>query len=193
MREPAGLGTGFMPFALWTTNIHMALQAGDIPLSRGMQNLSFRYTRWINHKKKRTGHLFQGRYKALLVDGFAYLLELVRYIHLNPVRSGIVVSPDDYPWSGHLAYLGKESLPWLTTDWILAQYSERVDKARELYSQFLRDGLAEEHRPEFHRGAEDSRILGDDRFMERCLAPEWKPPVRVELEDIVTAVCRVSV
>jgi hypothetical protein len=73
-----------------TNHIHLALQCGDLPLQRGMQNLSFRYTRWINWQTKRTGHLFQGRYKAVLVDSDSYLLELVRYIHLNPVRAGMV-------------------------------------------------------------------------------------------------------
>lgn len=68
-------------FCLMTNHIHLALQVSDI-LSRGMQNLSFRYTRWINWRKKRTGHLFQGRYKAVLIDSDDYLLELVRYIHL---------------------------------------------------------------------------------------------------------------
>jgi putative transposase len=65
------------------------------------------------------GHLFQGRYRALLVDANSYLLELVRYIHLNPVRAGLVDEPSAYPWSGQRAYLGEEVLPWLTTEWVL--------------------------------------------------------------------------
>jgi hypothetical protein len=80
-----------------TTHIHLALQAGDIALSRGMQNLSFRYTRWINWREKRTGHLFQGRYKAILVDGDSYLLELARYIYLNPVWAGDGPEPRGIP------------------------------------------------------------------------------------------------
>jgi len=70
---------------------------GEIPLSRIMQNLSFRYTRWMNWRQKRSGHLFQGRYKAVLVDADPYLEKLIRYVHLNPVRSGIVKEPEDYP------------------------------------------------------------------------------------------------
>ena len=71
-----------------TNHIHLAIQVADEPLSGIMQNLSFRYTRWINKKQARTGHLFQGRYKSILVDADSYVLELVRYLHLNPVRAG---------------------------------------------------------------------------------------------------------
>ena len=70
-------------FCLMSNHLHLIVQAGDIPLSRILQNVSFRYTRYINKKKKRIGHLFQGRYKAILIDADSYLLELVRYIHLN--------------------------------------------------------------------------------------------------------------
>ena len=110
-------------FCLMTNHVHLAIQMGGIPLSRIMQNLSFRYTRWANWRQKRSGHLFQGRYKAVLVDADSYLEELTRYIHLNPVRAGIVKEPEDYPWSGHRAYLGLEMIPWLTTDWVLSQFS----------------------------------------------------------------------
>jgi hypothetical protein len=175
-----------------TNHIHLAIQVGDIPLSRGMQNLSFRYTRWINWREKKTGHLFQGRYKAVLVDGDLYLLELIRYIHLNPVRAGMVEAPEEYPWSGHRAYLGKELLPWLTTDWMLGKYSESAAKARDRYISFIRDGLEEEHRPEFHgKGGEDSRLLGDDNFVDKCLSCLGGIPLRLTAREIVVKVCRV--
>jgi hypothetical protein len=74
----------------------MALQVGSVSLSRIMQNLALRYTSGINRKYRRTGHLFQGRYKAILLDADSYLLELVRYIHLNPVRARLVKQPDEY-------------------------------------------------------------------------------------------------
>jgi REP element-mobilizing transposase RayT len=176
-------------FCLMTGHIHLALQAGDIPLSRGMQNLSFRYTRWINWREKRTGHLFQGRYKAILVDGDSYLLELVRYIHLNPVRAGMVKDPEEYPWSGHRAYLGKESLPWLTTDWMLNQFGKSVGKARAGYRAFVLDGLGEEHRPEFHGGGEDPRLLGDDGFLDKCLFGTGGKPLRLTAKEIADKVC----
>ena len=90
-----------------TNHMHLAVQAGNMPLSRGMQNLAFRYTRWINDRDGRTGHLFQGLCKALLGDGDSYLLELVRYLPLNPVRAGVVNDPLDSPWSGHRAVSGE--------------------------------------------------------------------------------------
>jgi hypothetical protein len=174
-----------------TNHIHLALQSGDIPLSRGLQNLSFRYTRWINWREKRTGHLFQGRYKAVLVDGDSYLLALVRYIHLNPVRAGMVKDPEEYPWSGHRAYLGKESLPWLTTDRMLEQFGKSLAKARAGYRTFVLDGLGEGHRPEFHgRGEEDSRLLGQDSFVDSCLSGAGGVPLRVTAQEIVDEVCR---
>ena len=176
-------------FCLMTNHIHLALQSGDTPLSRGMQNLSFRYTRWINWREKRTGHLFQGRYKAVLVDGDTYLLELVRYIHLNPVRAGMVKDPEEYPWSGHRAYLGKELLPWLTTDWMLAQFGKSVANARAGYRAFVLDGLEEEHRPEFHGAGEDSRLLGDYSFVDKCLSRIGDKPLRLTAQEIVDKVC----
>jgi len=87
-------------FCLMSNHVHLAVQVGEEPLSKIMQNLSFRYTRWVNRKQKRIGHLFQGRYKAILVEQDSYLLELVRYIHLNPVRAKMVRQPSAYSWSG---------------------------------------------------------------------------------------------
>ena len=176
-------------FCLMTNHIHLALQVDDIPLSRGMQNLSFRYTRWINWREKRAGHLFQGRYKAVLVDVESYLRELVRYIHLNPVRAGMVTSPEDYPWSGHRAYLGKEILPWLTTDWMLAHFGESVTKARAAYMAFVLDGLDEKRRPEFHGAGVDSRLLGDDNFMDKCLLGSGGMPLHLTAQQIIDKVC----
>jgi len=83
-------------FCLMNNHIHLAVQVSDISLSRIVQNLSFRYTRWVNSQQKRMGHLFQGRHKAVLVGRDNYLLELVRYIHLNPVRTGLVMRAEDY-------------------------------------------------------------------------------------------------
>lgn len=90
-------------FCCMGNHIHLTIQVSEIPLSRIIQNLSFRYTRWINRKYGRIGHLFQGRYKAILVDADIYLAQLVRYIHLNPVRGRLVMNPEDFSWSGHNA------------------------------------------------------------------------------------------
>ena len=97
-----------------SNRVHLAAQVGEFPLCRIMQHLGFRYTQWFNRRHMRVGHLFQGRYQAVLVDADSYLLELVRYIHLNPVRAGLVKAPERYySWSGHRAYLGKVRLDWL--------------------------------------------------------------------------------
>ena len=130
-------------FCCMTNHIHLVIQTGEISLSRIMQNISIRYTKWINFTRSRTGHLFQGRYKALLLDADEYLLELIRYVHLNPVRAGIVAVPEEHPWSGHHAYLGTITLPWLTTDWVLSQFSGNIKKARAGYRSFVSDGLNE--------------------------------------------------
>jgi hypothetical protein len=174
-----------------TNHLHLLLQVSDIPLSRGMQNLSFRYTQWINRRLERQGHLFQGRFKALLVDGDSYLLELVRYIHLNPVRCGMVRDPLEYPWSGHRAYLGQETLPWLTTDWVLGQLASCREEAQQRYATFVFDGIVEGYRKDFHQGGSDRRVIGDDRFLEQVAGETTKPRQRLPtLEDIVAIVCR---
>lgn len=176
-------------FCCMTNHVHVAFQVGEIPLSRIMQNLSLRYTAWINRRRRRTGHVFQGRYKALLIDGDSYLLELVRYIHLNPVRARMVERPEEFPWSSHRAYLGEEVLPWLTSEWALRLFSSDSEMARTTYAVFVNEGLAEGRRPEFHSGSCDGRILGDDRFTEDVLhgANEDRPPSRIPA--ILEAVC----
>jgi len=144
-----------------SNHVHLAVQVGDVPLSRILQNLSFRYTRWVNWRQNRSGHLFQGRYKAVLVDADVYLQELTRYIHLNPVRAGIAKAPGGYGWSGHRAYLGLETISWLTTDWVLSQFSDRLSRARRAYERFVIEGQGGGRQEEYHRGSgADSRILG---------------------------------
>jgi len=156
-------------FCLMDNHIHLALQVAHTPLSKIIQNLSFRYTKWINKQQGRTGHLFQGRYKAILVDQDGYLLELVRYIHLNPVRAGLVKQAVDYHFSGHRPYLGHDILPWLTTDWVLGQFGRSAMKARQRYNAFVLDGIGIGHQERFYKGETDSRVLGDDCFLDTVL------------------------
>jgi REP element-mobilizing transposase RayT len=179
-------------FCLMTNHVHLAIQITEISLSRILQNLSFRYTRWVNWRQGRTGHLFQGRYKAVLIDADTYLQELTRYIHLNPVRAGMVRKPEKYPWSGHRAYLGLETIPWLTTDWVLSQFSEKVSVARRAYMKFVQEGMEGGRQEEYYRGSDaDSRILGDDTFIERVLdEKEKKQRHRASLDKIMVEVCR---
>ncbi len=157
-------------FCQMTNHIHLIVQVGEISLSRVMQNLSFRYTRFINARQKRFGHLFQGRYKAILIDSNSYLLELVRYIHCNPVRAKIMKNPVNYQWSSHSAYLGEKAFSWLTTDFVLSQFGENQKTAIRLYLDFVEAGMNEGYRAEFHTGLSGGRILGDKKFSEKVLS-----------------------
>ncbi|MFH1114568.1 MAG: transposase [Pseudomonadota bacterium] len=145
-------------FCLMGNHAHLVVQAAEIPLSRLMQDVSFRFTRYRNAKELRTRHLFQGRYKAIVIDAESYLVELVRYVHLNPVRAGMVAEPADYRRRSRRAYQGKEALPWLSTDWILSRYSRREESARRLYREFIADGIGDGYRKEFHSGTREGRI-----------------------------------
>lgn len=179
-------------FCLMSNHVHLAIQVGEVSLSRIMQNLTFRYTRWINWRQKRSGHLFQGRFKAVLVDADSYLLELIRYIHLNPVRANMAQSPEEYQWSGHRAYLGLETMPWLTTDWVLSQFAKKSEIARIQYRNFVDQGKEDGYLQEYHSGsANDSRVLGDDAFIDKVLSQsEARPKHRISLYEIIQCVCR---
>nr|MDA3785378.1 transposase [Deltaproteobacteria bacterium] len=158
--------------------------------SRIMHNIGFRYTNYLNRRLRRKGHIFQGRYKALLVDADSYLLEQYRYIHCNPVRARLVQSPEHYPWSSHRTYLGQDDVPWLATDLILSQFAGQQRRARSCYADFIAQGIDEKHRVDFHQGSYQGRILGDDSFSEKTLAKAAEPLQRpVRLEQIVTAIC----
>jgi len=180
-------------FCLMNNHVHIAIQPGKTALPKIMQNIAFRYTRQINKQKKRIGHLFQGRYKAILVDENNYLLELVRYIHLNPVRAGVAKNAVDWRWSGHNAYLGKERLDWLTTDAVLGQFGGKLGVARERYDAFIAEGTADATASVLRRGSEGGRILGDDRFVEKTIKSLTKEEKRndVPFERLVKAVADV--
>lgn len=177
-------------FCLMTNHVHLLVQVGEAPLSRIVQNLSFRYTRYINSTRNRTGHLFQGRYKAILVDVDRYLLELVCYIHNNPVRAGLVARPEEYPWSSHRAYLGEAELSWLTTDWVLAQFAGQSKRAVALYRNFLQADTAASMETALREGLFDGRILGGDHFAQDALAKaEEKDRQTLTVEQVLTQVC----
>jgi len=176
-------------FCLMSNHVHLAIQVGEKPLSRIMQNLCFRYTQWVNSRQKKVGHLFQGRYKAILVDADSYLAELVRYIHLNPVRAEIVKDLEKYLWSGHRAYIGRETLPWLTTEWVLSQFGQRLKSARARYDEFVYLGGKEGRRQEFHEGTSGGRILGDDSFVGRAYEKAAQCEEKTEtLDEIIERV-----
>ncbi|MBN4073493.1 transposase [Mariprofundus ferrooxydans] len=178
-------------FCLMDNHVHLLIQVGSVPLSKIIQNLGFRYTRYINQQRNAVGHLFQGRFKAILVDADSYLLELVRYIHLNPVRAGLCEIVEGFEWSSHHAYMGEETIPWLHRQEILARFSDDESKARSLFLDFTEQGIGEGRRVEFHNGSHLGQILGDDDFAERALSASGyggmiKPP---SLHHIIEVVC----
>jgi len=175
----------------WMKNhVHMALQVEDKPLSKLMQNLSQRYTHWFNKRYDRVGHLFQGRYKAILVDKDAYLLELIRYIHLNPVRAGMVSDPIDYPLSSHAAYIGHVQPPsWLTVDWGLGQFGETESAARVAYLHFMGQTTEEKLLEQLRHGSKEGRILGSENFIKDVLTQNGETVLaEVTIEQLVDVV-----
>ena len=155
-------------FCFMGNHIHLAIQTGKIPLSQIVQNFAFRYAAYLNKQRKRVGHVFQGRFKSILVDEAAYLSELVRYIHLNPVRANLVESPGDYTWSGHRTYLGKSPITWLSTEQVLTVFGASPDVSRSQYREFIDAALHSKQEIEFEKGYESS-ILGDNDFIKEVL------------------------
>ena len=152
-------------YVLMTNHVHLLLETEKVPLAKIMQGLQFTYSRYYNRRYHKVGHLFQGRYRAILVDRNAYLLELVRYLHLNPARLRQPVDPQHYRWSSHQAYLGRPSPVGVETTFVLGQFGTRQGRARQAYVQFLRDGLSLGHQEQYYTTV-DQRFLGDQRFVE---------------------------
>jgi len=161
----------------WMKNhVHMALQVTEQPLPKFMQNLSQRYTHWFNKKYDRVGHLFQGRYKAILVQKDGYMAELIRYIHLNPVRAQIVKYPEQYPLSSHNAYAGRIKAPeWLKIEMGLSQFGRTESNARISYLNFMGQTMKKEVLEQLRRGSSrESRILGSNDFILDVLRKNYK-------------------
>jgi len=128
-------------YCLMGNHFHLLLETPLGNLSRGMQRLNGRYTQWFNFRRKRSGHLLQGRYKAILVEKEEHLLQLCRYIVLNPVRAGMVEAASRWRWSNYRATSGAVSAPgWLEVNWTLSQFSSRRQTARRIYRQFVSEG-----------------------------------------------------
>lgn len=126
-------------YCLMDNHYHLLLETPDANLSRGMRQLNGVYTQIFNRRHDTFGHLFQGRYKAILVEKESYLLALSRYIVLNPVRAGKVKNVQDWPWSSYLATAGIVPPPsFLFTDWILSQFAAERNRARAIYTQFVK-------------------------------------------------------
>lgn len=173
-------------------HVHLLLEVSETPLSRVMQVLQFRYTRYFNRRYGKVGHLFQGRYKAILCDRDAYLLELIRYIHLNPVRSRAVKDLERYRWTSHVNYLGSVRDGLIDEGFVLTQFGRSKGIAQRRYREFVLDGLSLGHQRRFYE-VKDQRFLGEDDFIERLESRRVaEGPVRfdIPMEDIVEEVSR---
>lgn len=152
-------------YSLMDNHFHLLLETRDTSLSRIMQVLLQTHARSFNRKYQLVGHLFQGRYRAILCDRDAYLLALIRYIHLNCVRAGIVIEPSQYQWSSHRTYLGIDDNHLADTEFVLSQFSENRAHAIELYRDFIMAPKDIENLPNFYQVV-DQRILGEHNFVE---------------------------
>jgi REP element-mobilizing transposase RayT len=178
-------------FCLMTNHVHFAMQVGDISLSKIIQNISFRYTRYFNKKAKRIGHLFQGRYKALLVEPSSYLLQLIRYIHINPLRANIVNDLLDYPWSSHHAYLGKFKIPWLTTQFVFDLLTNNKNQETNAYQKFLFD-QTQNSDINFSLSTQKSfPAICDDQFMQKLTQIQKVDDrmIKLTLRNAVELIC----
>jgi putative transposase len=135
-------------FVLMTNHYHLVVQLTEESLSRGLHWLNASYSQWFNRRHDRVGHLFQGRFKAVLVDSETYFLEVVRYVVLNPVRAGMVSHPCDFQWSSFPASAGLCAVPeWLAADNVRALFGDDVSLATARYTRFVEDGIGREGSP----------------------------------------------
>ncbi len=155
-------------YVLMNNHVHMLIETREIPLSKILQGINQSYTIYFNRKYRTVGHLFQGRYKAILCDRDEYLMTLVKYIHLNPVRANICAKADDYSWSSHYYYTRKDQKKDLIdTDLVLRMFSEKKLSARKLYASFVDNGLSVDKEDIYSLA--DQRVLGDERFVDTVM------------------------
>jgi len=174
-------------------HVHLLVETAHVPLSRILQGLNQRYTMYFNRKYQTVGHLFQSRYKAIICDRDEYLMTLIKYIHLNPVRARAAQMPDDYPWSSHHAYAMKlDSNDLIDTDHVLRMFAEHRPTAIQRYREFINTGPAIDRKEIY--GTVDQRLLGNAQFVSDVRS---KAPVEIKgsrrrwkhsLEDIAAAI-----
>jgi putative transposase len=154
-------------YCLMNNHYHLILETPDESLSPGMRQLNGVYTQLFNKRHNRVGHIFQGRYKAILIQKESHLLEASRYVVLNPVRAKAVKDPEEWKWSSYRGTAGKEKPhPCLTIDWILGQFGSKRRQSEKKYSEFVRAGLGEE---KIWKDVKGQSILGQDKFIKRFL------------------------
>ncbi|WP_207061705.1 transposase [Motiliproteus sp. SC1-56] len=161
----AGYNWRLHAYCLMTNHYHLLVETPDGNLSKGMRQFNGIYTQWINRTHRRVGHLFQGRFKAILVEKESYLLELARYIVLNPVRAGMVPVAQEWPWSSYAATAGLAEEPsWLTTGVVLGRLARSRRTAQERYTHFVAEGVNQASPWDGLRG---QIFLGSEQFVEQ--------------------------
>ncbi len=149
-------------YCLMDNHFHIVVETVEGNLSAGMRQLNGVYTQWHNRTHGRVGHVFQGRFKAVVVQRESYLLELARYVVLNPVRAGLCDEPQDWPWSSYHATVGTAPKPeWLHTQWLLSQFGSKPRSARAAYVDHVRAGVG---LPSVWDELKNQLYLGDDNF-----------------------------
>ena len=162
-------------WCLMDNHYHIVVETIEGNLAQGMRHLNGVYTQTFNRTHKRVGHVFQGRYKAIIVEKDGYLLELARYVVLNPLRAGMVKDITDWHWSSYAAMLGIQAKPeWLQSDWILGQFSSQRRRAINLYIDFVRAGVG---LPSVWEQLSGQVFLGSDRFLKRMQAMSGKATI----------------
>ncbi len=152
-------------YCLMTNHYHLVIETGDANLSKGMRQLNGVYTQSFNRQHHRVGHVFQGRYKAILVDKDSYLLEVVRYVLLNPVRAHMTKTAGQYPWSSYRRMIGKEESPeWLARDWLLSQFAMRLSTGQKRFIEYIKDGKGQSG---LWDNLKNQIYLGDEQFVTR--------------------------
>jgi len=187
-------GTHCFAWSLMPNHIHLLLMTGLTRLGKTMQRLLTGYAVCFNLRRRRVGHLFQNRYKAIICQDDPYFLQLVRYIHLNHVRAGLIKTPEElaqYPWTGHGALMGVRLNRWQNIDEVLGRFGSHAATPTSGYERFIVDGWNEGHREELeggglirslggmagalqaardnHRQLSDVRVLGDGNFVQEVL------------------------
>jgi len=156
-------------YVLMDNHYHLILETPKGNLLKAMHGINSRYTVYFNKRHKRSGHLFQGRYKAIIVDKDAYLIPLSRYVHLNPVMAKMVERPDHYKWSSYKGYIGKKKDDnWVEYSWVLSKFNQNKKRAWQKYKEYAEEGLIMKTESPF-KDLLGQVVLGGDEFREKIM------------------------
>ena len=180
-------GAQIHAYCYMPNHIHVLIQVSNTPLSRIMLLVASQYARRVQARLETTGHFFERRYHAVVVDSDAYLVTLLRYIHHNPVRARLAATPDDYTWSSHHAYLGTRAEPWITTAFALRMLDSDGERALATYKALMARPLTSSPLAECNE--RDPRILGSDSFAHRLLGDKWEPQFSTTLGHLLAEAC----